>query len=1032
MDILKRKNAGAFSDSAKRMKVNVAVKGSHHFVVDENKENQTVLANIWGESAELVPTHGTMSESCPPPDFSIWTAEDDLLLKNALEAGAALEALAKGAVRFSRRFTGSELRERWHALLYNPEISAQATARMVEVELSHTGLPKPNRSNKLKGKEETVQKRRLDSVRNHYYSMKKRIDAETALSLDENCTVANNIFVACNGNENESLHMEATTSHAVLPVTVCIEGATATPSFGLSGTGLDIEDRTFSQMVSFLAAGGVEAVVSAFPTSSMDSFEVNSAAARIIPNGHYAFPRHDSSVILNTTPVGSGNQPISTGSLHNMAQVVTENAVTIHDSSYIVGTGLPSDIVRTNLNTENEAIVKPLPMADQNPGDCRSMGTCYVRREGFGQEASEINSSALGIFSQPGIRNWEADAVFSMPSVTVDVNNNADKSVAHIEDNKVGSSRPKEPQRHGHLIPSSLITKEDISITSEGLNQCTLAETQHESLEQSASVFLADNSEGAHLYGSGDGHCMLDKGECLNIGYNILVTPLKTELQANPPECLDINVLSCSNKMILGKPISEESGGLPLASASVQASQELDSDACKLGVIMPETCFDKSQPLLFVNGPMNCTLNTEDTDIPSNDEFNPPAFQEPSPISSVFQSTCLEQTTTGGSLSAEGISNKQKPCESGLCVKEEPETLETFVEAVNMFQPLSFKEEQTNKPCTDYHDVKMEVFECTAPLALCQDMVARKEDYNLGISSSTVSNTVAPSVLQEGMETIPLVIENTSSDKFDLLSQDKPMEGPLHSNDCCLNIAQPLEFEMALPVVVHDNVMQVSQFECVAPIEVGLKDSQEISSEEAAVNQFPGNQEDQLSDSEGELPHFSDVEAMILDMDLDPGDDEYFSARAESKHMYRRHKKAILRLEQTANSAMQRSLASKGAFAILYGRHLRYFMRKNEVSMGRVTQDNTVDIDLGKEGRANKVSRRQATITLKEDGVFYLENRGRRAIAVNSNEITNRQSIRLSSNCLIEVGGMKFIFEMNKNLVKRQIEQIMQQARYHG
>jgi len=225
--------------------------------------------------------------------------------------------------------------------------------------------------------------------------------------------------------------------------------------------------------------------------------------------------------------------------------------------------------------------------------------------------------------------------------------------------------------------------------------------------------------------------------------------------------------------------------------------------------------------------------------------------------------------------------------------------------------------------------------------------------------------------------------------------------------------------------------VQVYQAESLAPIEVGFKDSQVLNSEKAAVHQFPGSQQDQFSDSDEELPQFSDVEAMILDMDLDPGEDESFSAIAESKRLYKHHKRVLVRLEQAANSAMQRSLASKGAFAILYGHHLKYFIKKNEVSIGRLTQENIVDIDLGKEGRANKVSRRQATIKLKEDGVFYLENHGKRAIAVNSHNVASGQRIRLGSNCLIEIGGMRFIFEMDKRLSKKQIEPVLQ-ARFFG
>ncbi|KAG5531604.1 hypothetical protein RHGRI_026275 [Rhododendron griersonianum] len=63
-----------------------------------------------------------------------WIPEDDLLLKNAVEAGASLEALAKGAVQFSRRFTFQELQDRWHSLLYDPDIAAQASACMGELQ----------------------------------------------------------------------------------------------------------------------------------------------------------------------------------------------------------------------------------------------------------------------------------------------------------------------------------------------------------------------------------------------------------------------------------------------------------------------------------------------------------------------------------------------------------------------------------------------------------------------------------------------------------------------------------------------------------------------------------------------------------------------------------------------------------------------------------------------------------------------------------------------------------------------------------
>lgn len=42
-------------------------------------------------------------------------------------------------------------------------------------------------------------------------------------------------------------------------------------------------------------------------------------------------------------------------------------------------------------------------------------------------------------------------------------------------------------------------------------------------------------------------------------------------------------------------------------------------------------------------------------------------------------------------------------------------------------------------------------------------------------------------------------------------------------------------------------------------------------------------------------------------------------------------KRTIIRLEQNAYSSMQRSIASHGAYAILYGRHSKHYIKKPEV-----------------------------------------------------------------------------------------------------
>ncbi|KAJ6399542.1 hypothetical protein OIU77_020158 [Salix suchowensis] len=72
---------------------------------------------------------------------SPWTPEDDVLLRNSIEAGASLESLAKGAVQFSRKFTVREIQDRWYSLLYDPVVSAEAAFHMTEFERSTLTLP---------------------------------------------------------------------------------------------------------------------------------------------------------------------------------------------------------------------------------------------------------------------------------------------------------------------------------------------------------------------------------------------------------------------------------------------------------------------------------------------------------------------------------------------------------------------------------------------------------------------------------------------------------------------------------------------------------------------------------------------------------------------------------------------------------------------------------------------------------------------------------------------------------------------------
>lgn len=50
-----------------------------------------------------------------------------------------------------------------------------------------------------------------------------------------------------------------------------------------------------------------------------------------------------------------------------------------------------------------------------------------------------------------------------------------------------------------------------------------------------------------------------------------------------------------------------------------------------------------------------------------------------------------------------------------------------------------------------------------------------------------------------------------------------------------------------------------------------------------------------------------------------------------SRYLHEDSKRAIMRLEQCAQSFVHRAIASRGALAMLYGRNLKQYIKKREV-----------------------------------------------------------------------------------------------------
>lgn len=77
-----------------------------------------------GDAAALPPA---------PPSVEDWPVGDDFLLKEAVEAGAALGAVVRfGVLPFSRAYMKQEITERWRTLLYDPTVARPAAKRLAQ------------------------------------------------------------------------------------------------------------------------------------------------------------------------------------------------------------------------------------------------------------------------------------------------------------------------------------------------------------------------------------------------------------------------------------------------------------------------------------------------------------------------------------------------------------------------------------------------------------------------------------------------------------------------------------------------------------------------------------------------------------------------------------------------------------------------------------------------------------------------------------------------------------------------------------
>ncbi|XP_018335479.1 microspherule protein 1 [Agrilus planipennis] len=170
---------------------------------------------------------------------------------------------------------------------------------------------------------------------------------------------------------------------------------------------------------------------------------------------------------------------------------------------------------------------------------------------------------------------------------------------------------------------------------------------------------------------------------------------------------------------------------------------------------------------------------------------------------------------------------------------------------------------------------------------------------------------------------------------------------------------------------------------------------------------------------------FSDAEDLLQDSELSEPHDEILDR--ELRLQQRLNAKEIRHLENEIGrwNVLVDSVTGicpgemdSQTLAVLRGRLVRYLMRSREITIGRSAKGHAVDIDLSLEGPAEKISRKQGTLRLRNTGEFYLSSEGKRPIFVDGRPIMPGNKVRLNDNSVVEIASLRFIFSVNQELIK--------------
>ncbi|XP_057743226.1 uncharacterized protein LOC130961386 [Arachis stenosperma] len=845
--------------------------------------------------------------------LSSWTSEDNLLLKNAVEAGASLESLAKGVVQFSRRYSFKEIRDRWYSILYDPIISAEASASMTDFEISTSPLPSKfiKFGNSRERKIDSA-KRKAESVRTSYYAMRKRIRSDMFNSMDLGFLVdPENDNYGANGNES-------------LPENCVAEGEMSN-HFGFHGLHTDPAQYSFPENMMNGGATSNGVIAHAYYTGAKDPVQDD------IPAEQQDVLREEPQFLRDDVSNGAAEPQFLRDDVSNG---VAEEM------------GVPEELAIDSFIGDDN-LETPFDQINSDPGNLCSE---FDGNDVFDSSEIECGTSfnSLHLSPLPEMPVWKTHASIQEPEMPCD------------------DFKDSIPCGEAYLT------------------------------ELSNSLLNFTNEEELYLMDV-DGKDGIDKSYYEGLSSLLLSSPNDVS-QDQMPEKAEAESSVASQPKVSNLSVSCQAkvdDNNRSQSSNAQTVQKSDNQVSS-SVSVKDPRFPE-----LTNGVVFCALNTEEPEVPCNvDVFLLPLDVPPStsPYSSEWMYTESNKPMSS-CVQDYGFSN-HKALETSRMTKVEQK------------KPAEFRgssQVMGSPPLPG--PVGNSKVKCEFPNAHASHTASRSAmsvSGGLGGNKASTTNAIMHANPKDTPINVGLThcLNSRATNSF----SEKPTLGSngFRNHPYSDGSGMKQGKNLALPKDRH-----------LQHAEAGSSDVPK--SQLVAIP--PTLDEEQYMESDDDVPCYSDIEAMILDMDLDPDDQDLFYNEEVSTYQHEETKRTIIRLEQGAHSSMQRAIALHEAIAILYGRYSKHYIKKAEVLLGRATEGVPVDIDLGKGGYANKISRRQAVIKLHNDGSFYIKNFGKTSILVNNKEVQTGQSQRLHSNCLIELRGMPFIFETNPSRVKQYLDQ---------